>query len=166
MTKKSKEGQALFEFIMFLPFLLYLFSVMLTLGNALNSSINQQKATRSYTFHLYKGNANVPTMQDLIRAKKEQKTFLDLIAIGWRVKSGEGTDSFASCFKFQDFLSPFNFTGTCDRPAIEDKMSPFIRIYTAFGWCGTSYTKAGKNDFFIRDARKRVGPQRRPCRIE
>ena len=53
-AKLSKQerarGQALFEFIVFLPFLLFMLTIMFTVGNAINGSINQQKAVRRYFF--------------------------------------------------------------------------------------------------------------------
>ena len=62
-----EEGQALFEFVVFLPFLLFILVLMFTLGNAINGSINQQKAARRYFFYLNKGNSTLPNASNLRR---------------------------------------------------------------------------------------------------
>ncbi len=159
---KNEEGQSIFEFIMFLPFFIYLLSVMVNVGNAINASINQQKASRSYTFHLYKGNSNAPPAQDLLSPTLESFNSIDLIAIGWREKEVNNISSLAPCFKFQSFLSGESSNETCERPLIENSMTNFIRVYTAFGWCGATYHR-GENDLFRRDENRIVGPSIRPC---
>ena len=47
----KQQGQALVEFIIFLPFMLMMYTVVITLGDAINGSINQQKATRAYFYY-------------------------------------------------------------------------------------------------------------------
>jgi hypothetical protein len=46
----NQEGQAVFELLIFLPFLLFLYTIYYTAGNAINGSINQQKAVRGYFY--------------------------------------------------------------------------------------------------------------------
>ena len=50
----DNKGQAVFETMMFLPVLLFFVVYMTRTGNAINASINQQKATRGYTYYLLK----------------------------------------------------------------------------------------------------------------
>ena len=44
----NRKGQAIFEFIIFLPILLILYGVLVSVSSAINGSINQQKATRGF----------------------------------------------------------------------------------------------------------------------
>ena len=62
---ENSEGQAIFELILFMPFLVYFVTLLFTAGNSINGSINQQKAVRGYFYHLLKGNSNLPVKLDL-----------------------------------------------------------------------------------------------------
>ncbi|MEI8346210.1 MAG: hypothetical protein WCG27_02000, partial [Pseudomonadota bacterium] len=63
--KKSQQGQSIFEFLIFFPFLLILFFSFSVVGGAINSSINQQKAARGYFFKMTRGNSRIPTAGDI-----------------------------------------------------------------------------------------------------
>jgi hypothetical protein len=142
--KLKDDGQALFEFIVFLPFLIYLFTLMVTISNSINASINQQKATRGYFYYLMKGNSMAPTRSDLRDYRTRGITGLvGITAIGWREKS-EGDESVAPCFKFSTLFSPSSESGideneTCDTPS-GGKVSQFVRVYTLYGVCGATYS--------------------------
>ncbi|MCY4523174.1 MAG: hypothetical protein OXB84_00400, partial [Halobacteriovoraceae bacterium] len=56
--KIYSKGQALIELLVFFPFLILLIIAMLKLASAINGSINQQKAVRSYFFYLKIGRAS------------------------------------------------------------------------------------------------------------
>ncbi len=143
--KSDEEGQALFEFIIFLPFLIYLFSIMVNVTNAINGSINQQKAVRGYMFNSIKGNAMAPTMEDLLGTYQGGGISTgSAFSIGWKERIEGGVSPYAPCFKFVRFLgSPTN--ETCDDPsgAEEELKSSYIRVFTFYGLCGATYTKAG-----------------------
>ena len=57
----KEEGQAIFELLVFLPVFLFLFVVIYNIGNSINISINQQKATRRYFYYIQKGNSFLPS---------------------------------------------------------------------------------------------------------
>jgi hypothetical protein len=140
----GEEGQSIFEFVIFLPFLIYLFSMMINVTNSINASINQQKAVRGYMFHYVKGNAMAPTMTDL--KETYEAGGIDIGAatsIGWREKSASANESLAPCFKFVRFLgSPTD--ETCEDASLADEpnTSTYVRVFTFFGLCGATYRKS------------------------
>ncbi|MBT3585285.1 MAG: hypothetical protein HN509_10280 [Halobacteriovoraceae bacterium] len=135
----NEEGQAVFELIVFLPFLIFMFTTFMTIGNALNGSINQQKATRGYFYYLVKGNSTVPDVSDLSYIAGGGNTRAGFYAIGWRAKSEGSDQAIATCYKFQSFLGSGNDDETCEEPETDEGSSQFIRIYTYYGICGQLY---------------------------
>lgn len=139
----NEKGQAIFELVIFMPFLIYMFTVIVTVGNSINASINQQKVTRGYSFYLIKGNSTIPTMDDLIgtfQAGAIEKG--SAVVVGWKEDDMNGEVPKAPCFKFSSFLGNTP-TDTCEEPQIVDKKSAFIRVYTVFGLCGATYGSDG-----------------------
>ena len=61
----NNEGQAIFETMLFVPVLLFFVAYIVRVGSAINSSINQQTVTRSYTYYLLKGNSKGNRTSDL-----------------------------------------------------------------------------------------------------
>mgnify|MGYP001231508587 FL=1 len=43
LTFQNEDGQSIIEFLLFLPFIIMMYSVVMSLGSAINASINQQK---------------------------------------------------------------------------------------------------------------------------
>ena len=102
MVAKEK-GQALIEFIIFLPFMLMMFMIVLTLGNAINGSINQQKAVRGYFYYRLQNNSqitrrNVPSIG----------TMMGHYMVGW-ADYIEGNAPVAPCYKLK---MPFSANAT------------------------------------------------------
>ncbi len=143
LKKVNKQGgQSLFEFIVFLPFLVFLYTIFYTAGNAISGSINQQKATRAYFYYLLKGNSYLHVPSDLLKLKSENINRIGFFAIGWREKESSGKQSFAPCFQFSSLLKN-NSTEECDAPNFEEERSTrLIRIYTTYGVCGPMYLPA------------------------
>ena len=142
---KNKSGQALFELIIFMPFLVFGISMLVTTTDAINASINQQKATRSYFHFINKGNSFVPRMRTLQSLVGRANEMVGMASTGWRSKS-EGDASFATCFKYTTLGSSSN--ETCDEVSTgNQRISEFVRIYTAFGVCGSTYV-AGADGFY------------------
>jgi len=79
----DQKGQSVFEFIIFVPFLVFLFTIFYTCGSAINGSINQQKAVRGYFYSLVKGNSYVIGTQDLDIYKSKSMSQVGFFAIGW-----------------------------------------------------------------------------------
>ena len=61
----NEKGQAIFEFIVFVPFYVYLLTVLISFGNSLNASINQNKIIRGYYYRVAAGDSRLPYRQDL-----------------------------------------------------------------------------------------------------
>ena len=62
---KNENGQAIFEFIIFLPFFILFFAIMVSVIGGINASINQQKTLRGYFFHSIRNNSTLPFNQDM-----------------------------------------------------------------------------------------------------
>ncbi len=141
---KEDKGQAIFELLVFIPFLIFIFIIMVTVGDSINASINQQKVTRRYFYYLLKGNSTAPKQEDLGEWMNSGITLAGMSAIGFRAKS-EGELSLAPCFKFTTL-----FTGdegeTCSEPLKGESKSTFVRVFTFYGICGETYI-VGRNYF-------------------
>jgi hypothetical protein len=152
-NKNREEGQAIFEFVIFLPFLIFLYTIMYNVGNAINGSINQQKATRRYYFHFIKGNSMIPNRDDLdIYIQREIRT-AGMSGLGWRENGGEADDgeAFGTCYKFGSFFLGGDRSETCREVEQGVAQSKFIRIYTYFGVCGETYTVPPGGNYYISD---------------
>lgn len=145
-NKKSKSnsesGQALFELIVFLPLLIFMLTIIFTVGNSINASINQVKATRRYFFYLAKGNSRLPDRGDLNDLQSNGIRSASMSSVGWRESFDGGAaataKSYASCYKINTLFA-VDTNDECKKPSIEDQKTQFIRIYTAFGICGEEF---------------------------
>ena len=140
----------MFEFIVFLPFLLFILTIIFTVGNAINGSINQQKAVRRYFFHYYKGNSTIPLAGDLTFLAGRGLRLVGAVSVGWREKStgGETGQSFATCYPFSRLFGESD-DDDCFSPSLDDEgRSNYIRIYTQFGVCGETYGISNDSDTF------------------
>lgn len=136
-SNHTQEGQALFEFIIFIPFFLLTYSLVLSIGSSINGAINQQKVTRGYFFARTKNNSTIPTPQelDLITAQSA----IGMTYVGWR-SDEQNQVPIAPCYK----LTQFNLT-TPDA-CLDDytgTSTQQIRVKTVFGLCGATYSKQG-----------------------
>lgn len=139
---KNQKGQAIFEMIMFLPFLFMLYSIFFNVGNAINGSINQQKATRGYFYQLAKNDAYIPIRSDLV--SRTNVSHIGFFMIGWREKTdGSDKENFSTCYSFNSLL----FGGAseeCDKREIADedaRASFIIKPATVYGVCGPTWTR-------------------------
>lgn len=151
---KNEKGQALFELVIFLPFLLFLYMIYSTAGDSISASINQQKAVRGYFYSLVRGNSYLNTMADLEELESFNVRMVGFSALGWREKGDKsGRSAYAPCFKFSSLLKNGS-TEACDDDAREkdadgNGVSHFVRIFTFYGVCGPVYSatkdpKSGK----------------------
>ena len=132
----KEEGQAIFELLVFLPVFLFLFVVIYNIGNSINISINQQKATRRYFYYIQKGNSFLPSYSLLTEWKNRGFTYSGITMMGYQ-NDQISDQPLAPCFKFPTFL-----TGATDEVCedkIEDQQSNFIKIMTAYGICGETF---------------------------
>ncbi|MGZ3807859.1 MAG: hypothetical protein ACXVCE_07220, partial [Bacteriovorax sp.] len=155
----DQKGQAIFEMILFLPFLLFLYTIYYTAGNAISGSINQQKAVRGYFYTLVKGNSYINNFNELRSLKDKNVKKVGFNAIGWneRIDSGPSSNSYAPCFKFSSLLKN-NSTEECEGSEREEEgSSRFIRLFTFYGVCGPADVFDGK-DYFDADPRNQGLP--------
>lgn len=138
---KNKKGQAIFELLIFLPFLLFFFIIMVNVGNSINSSINQQKATRRYFLYTIKNNSFIPLRNSLDFFSDEGYQVAGLYSFGFREKADNGGEkSFAPCYKIPTFFNPSGDNGEdCDSPEPGEQSSKYIRVFNFFGVCGETY---------------------------
>ena len=137
---QNEKGQAIFEFIVFLPFFLILLAVLITMGGSINGSINQQKATRGYFYYLVRNNSNIPPREDLTPLEGVV-TATGMYSIGWRDQSQGGTP-LGSCYKVLSFaMGGDKEKESCgDKLKTADKISSFIKVFSVYGVCSTSYS--------------------------
>lgn len=135
----NQKGQALFEMILFLPFLLFLYTIYYTAGNSISGSINQQKAVRGYFYGTIKGNSYIVSMPELKSLGDSGIKRIGFNSVGWNEKLGSDNKSFAPCFKFSSLLKN-STTEECEgAERDEEESSRFIRLFTYYGVCGPSY---------------------------
>lgn len=137
----NKNGQALFEMILFLPFLLFFYSVFFTIGNSLSGSINQQKAVRGYFYNLVKHNSYLISTPDLKFYESEGMKQVGFYTIGWRDYS-DGVTPVANCFEFSSLSKNKSKEVCLDKTRNPAEMSHFVRIFTAYGICGPIFSAA------------------------
>jgi len=139
-TEKKKinaqKGQAVFEFLVFLPFLILLYILSVTVNGAINASINQQKITRGYLYARMKNNSTYPPPELLKSSIKRAGMYM----IGWREKSVGNSDEspLAPCFQIPVFGEATN-KDTCDSDGGNKTTTGFIRVETAYGVCGATW---------------------------
>lgn len=139
----KEDGQAIMEFVLFLPFMMMMYFSILSVGNAINGSINQQKAARGY-FYYRMGNSSVmpKPRRDGFEPSDGWGTF-GMQIMGWAERF-QGDSPVAPCFKFQMPLGEIPDGDACEN-AYSGNKTQFIRVQTVYGICGATYKKAGNN---------------------
>lgn len=133
----THKGQALVEFLIFLPFILMMYSLILSISNSINASINQQKITRSYFYFLAAGNSTLPYPgRESSDPYKSWRQF-GMQIMGWSEKL-DGKNPVAPCYKFNLLLG--NEDGDECESAYTEPTTQFIRIMTVYGICGATYS--------------------------
>ncbi|MBL6989287.1 MAG: hypothetical protein ISR65_05900 [Bacteriovoracaceae bacterium] len=145
MKYRAEEGQAIFEFVVFLPFMISLAFILITLGSAINGSINQQKATRRYFYFLTKGNSMLPNIAVLTRLKGKVRS-VGLDAVGWKEKT-QGRSPLAPCYSLKTVISKDLPGDNCESKATGNE-SRHIKLYTMYGVCTGRYT-IRRDKFFL-----------------
>ncbi len=137
MFIKNEKGQAVFELLVFLPFMIFMYMVILSVSSAINGSINQQKITRGYFYGTaVKWNSTIPTPRVLHKIEGVEQ-FGNYIN-GWKMRFVTGgTSPLAPCYKLAPFL-PASEKEVCEDNLGKDN-TQFIRVKTVYGVCGTTY---------------------------
>ncbi len=105
-------------------------------GDAINHSINQNKAVRGYYFFVSQNDSFAPNLTFLPFFSSKSINSLSLDTFNWstiRVPD-ESSQARGSCVKVPGFLGN-GINEECDAPAPEGNKSQFIRVYTSFGTC-------------------------------
>ena len=136
----DEQGQALVEFLLFLPFMLMMYSVTTSIGNAINASINQQKITRSYFFYRAQNNSTIPAPNRETNTHQSWRLF-GMQIIGWMDRL-ENNVPLAPCYRFRVPLGDSE-GDVCESP-YSGTSTQHIRIQTVYGMCGATYA-SGNN---------------------
>lgn len=145
----GERGQSIFEFIVYLPFLLVFFNIFVSVSGSINGSINQLKATRGYFFHLLKGNPNLPSKNDLNELSvKSGINNVSMFPIGWREKESGQNNSFLTCYKIRPFVAR-DLNESCDKSSGAGQQETFlVRVGTMYTVCSGNY-QSGPNGQFL-----------------
>ena len=142
----NEKGQALFEFVIFLPFLIFIFTAFINISSSINGSINQQKATRGYLFRLLLNDSKAPNRHNINFFNRNGINVIGMSSVGWRIKSVGESQSFGACYKFLTLFGSGDGE-ECDDTRIGETQSNFIKVFTFYGVCANTYMKS-KNGFF------------------
>ncbi len=134
----NQKGQALIEFILFLPFLLMMYSVTMSVANSINASINQQKVTRGYFYYRLQNNATAPVPYRG-QAPVPFQRFGQHVNL-WGEKEVADVPV-AACFKFNIPLG--NREGDTCEDSYSANTTQYIRVGTVYGICGSTYVREG-----------------------
>ncbi len=148
----NEQGQAIIETMLFLPVIIYFLVFLTKAGSAINTSINQQKSTRSYTYYLLKGNSNGMRQMDFDRM--DDFTLISSFMLGFREKATAGGDnSFGTCHSIPNLPWLAASGQNCDDgPGIGNPGdNTFIKVFTMYGVCAGSYAKIDTGDFHTVD---------------
>ncbi len=138
----KQNGQALVEFIIFLPFMLMMYTVVVSLGDAIYGSINQQKATRAYFYFRIKNNSQISKPQydggNLINSGWNQ---FGHFFIGWANELRGVDDPYMPCYRLNLPFAPAS-GDSCD-DSYSNLTTQFVRVATVYGICGATIVKEG-----------------------
>lgn len=133
----SQKGQGLIEFLLFVPFMLMMYSVVLTISNSLNASINQQKIARSYFYYRLQNNSMFPQPGRDGVEQSESWQFFGMQIMGWaETFQGSSSTPVAPCFKLKLPLGTVEDDG-CEE-SYSEETTQFIRVATVYGVCGAT----------------------------
>ncbi len=141
----NESGQALFEFIMFLPFVLIILHALFTIANSINAGINQQKSLRGYYFQLLKSDSMGLASEDIDTLHGAGVRFVGFNAIGWKEKFINGDQPASPCFGMTKLIGQ-NQGQTCDEIVTQGEPSAYIKLFNVFGICTKTYLP--NNDSF------------------
>lgn len=135
---KNKKGQAVFEFIVFVPFFLLVLASMIVIGSAINGSINQQKAVRGYYYNRLFNNSHILDSGLLNQLKGEGIELAGILSIGWRDRM-DGVTPVAPCYELPKLLVKGVAGDVCDEKPVDTERSQLIRLKTMYGVCANTY---------------------------
>jgi hypothetical protein len=154
---KNEKGQAIFEFVIFLPFLIFIYTAFINIAGAINGSINQQKATRGYFYRILLHDSKAPNRSTMEFLGSQGLNVIGNTSIGWRMKEGAGgTSGYGACHKFLAFFGNSS-DEECDELRNGEIDSNFVKVFTFYGLCANTYMKSS-NGYFKETNFLREGP--------
>lgn len=139
---KNEKGQGLIEFFLFLPFILMMYSICLSLASSINAAINQQKITRGYFYYKMSNNSMAPGPRRDGNVPEAAWTDYSMHVNIWGESFLNGSDKVkATCFKFEVPLGESE--GDDCESAYSERTTQYIRVATAYGICGATYNNGG-----------------------
>ena len=141
MMIRNKKGQAMFEFIIFLPFVIVLFKMFLNIGGAINGSINQQKALRGYYYFTLNNKSYYPSLKTLGNFAGFQSVGFYALGFAEDLISDKPV---APCYKLEPFFG--EDIDECNRKP-KNNESQFIKPKTMYGLCGPQYVQQGAGNW-------------------
>ncbi len=147
----AQRGQALIEFIIFLPLIVTLYSVISGFANSINGSINQQKIARAYFYNRIQNNSAIPGPK-LVAESFGSWSLFSVFFIGWK-DYFKGTGSpVMPCYKVSVPLKT-NSTEKCE-DAYGQPRTIWIRVGTIYGVCGGTYFQSNNKVYYVPDNRQ------------
>lgn len=142
----NEEGQSIVEFVIFLPFLLMMYTTIMSIANAINGSINQQKVTRAYFYYTLQNNSTFPRpYRDGGAQPYNSWNHFGMQIMGWTEKL-VNEEPVMTCYRFKLPLGQ-NDDDSCEK-SYSERTTQFIRVGTVYGACGTTYKKDQNGKFF------------------
>lgn len=136
----DENGQALIEFVLFLPFMLMTYSIIMNVSNAINASLNQQKVTRAYFYYRMQNNSTIPKPRRGGDQPYMNWSTFGMQIVGW-AKELEQNKPVAACFKFNIPLGKTE--GDKCNQGYSKTTTQYIRVGTVYGVCGATYMNSG-----------------------
>ena len=138
IKEKNEEGQAIIEFIFFVPLFIFLTLMIYVIGYSINASINQQKVTRGYFYFVTANNSFAPS-KTVLKGLSDNVREVALDSIAWQEES-ENNIPLAGCFPLPTFLGGNKEDSDCyDSSNVTDEKVKMIRLFTAYGMCTATY---------------------------
>ncbi|MBP5296278.1 MAG: hypothetical protein J6Y94_02985 [Bacteriovoracaceae bacterium] len=140
-SRSAEQGQAIFELLIFIPFLLLFMQLFMTISSSINGAINQQKAVRGYFYQVARNNSRIPTASDLTRLAAFNLNYIGMSVTGWMDRL-DGDIPVASCFHLKNLGTHSGaLDQNCDDASsvAASQRSNFIRLHTAYGVCSALF---------------------------
>lgn len=148
--KLSQEGQALIEFIVFLPLMFTLYSVISGFAGAINGSINQQKVSRAYFYYRLQNNSTIPKPSPDNAFMAWQR--FGMFYIGWKDYFKNQATPVMPCYQVS---IPMKLTASdaCENAYTQTK-TMYVRVGTVYGFCGATFRNIDQQTHYVPDNRR------------
>ena len=151
-TKKklflNQKGQSLIEFVLFLPFIMMMYSVIINVANSINASLNQQKVTRAYFYYNLQNNSTFPKPRRDVTDPSDSWGTFGMQIIGWAVERNSDGEPVMPCFKFTLPIGD-GAEDEC-KEAYNGRATQHVRVGTVYGACGATYVRNNRGKYVYR----------------